>query len=90
MILTGTDCGWKQNLRLFIQDAISKRKILSFLSKRLPFMPDRRENYRAFFLRQPRIMAQRQRIRLAAFLRGMLFCLSRFPGPSGKPFKHAF
>lgn len=29
-ILTATDCGWKQNLRLLMQDAVSTRKIPAF------------------------------------------------------------
>lgn len=101
IILIAGDYGWKQNLRLFPPEAVSKRKIP-------PFPPvhavSRRENHaaselhpgqiigfpvRRLFLRRekqpvlpspcstsqekPQSMAQRQRIKLAAFLPEMLF-----------------
>lgn len=48
----------------------------------------------ALFPEKPQIMAQRQRIRLAAFLPAMLFCHLRFPRLAqfhpGEPFKHLF
>lgn len=56
--------------------------------------PSLRIPFPALFPGKPQIMAQRQRIRLAAFLPAMLFCHLRFPRLAqfhpGEPFKHLF